>query len=111
MLFTGDLIFTTRYPFLLDADVPAWILVLRRLPEFAARAYVPGHGGICGRAEIDLLRDYLEATWARTADHLARGHSADEAAADPGYPRYCEGLQAQHEGAIRIMHAKQLKAA
>jgi hypothetical protein len=58
-------------------------------------------------AAIAALLDYLETTRARTADHLAQGHSADEAAADPTYPRYAAGpTERLHEENIRVMYAQ-----
>lgn len=107
VLFAGDLIFEGRYPYLSDADVPALIAALKRLPEFGAQAIVPGHGLLCGKAEIAALLDYLEVTWALTADHLAQGHSEDEAVADPSYPRYAERFAERlHEANIRVMYAQ-----
>jgi cyclase len=104
-LFASDLIFARRYPYLFDADIPAWIAALKRLPEFGAQAIVPGHGLLCGEPEIALLRDYLEATWARTTEHVARGHTADEAAADPAYPRFDDPTAARyHEANIRFVY-------
>jgi cyclase len=90
VLFASDLIFQGRYPYLFDADVSALIVTLKRLPEFGAQVIVPGHGLLCGKSEIAALLDYLETTWVRTADHLAQGHSIDEAVADANYPRYAE---------------------
>jgi cyclase len=107
VLFAGDLIFEGCYPYLGDADVQGLTAALKRLPRFGARTIVPGHGQLCGEAEIAALVDYLEATWARTADHLAQGHSEDEAAADPDYPRYAEGWPELYEGNIRLMVAQQ----
>jgi cyclase len=86
VLFAGDLIFEGRYPYLEDADVPALIAALKRLPEFGAQTIVPGHGVLCGEAEIAALLDYLETTWALSADHLAQGRSVDTAVTDPRYP-------------------------
>jgi cyclase len=107
VLFAGDLIFEGRYPFIGDADIPELIVALKRLPAFGARAIVPGHGLLCGEAEIAALVDYLHGTWSRTIDHLAQGHSADEAAADPGYPRYAEGAaERYHEPNIRLVYAQ-----
>jgi cyclase len=104
-LYASDLIFEGRYPFIGDADLPELISVLGRLPEFGARTIVPGHGMLCGGAEIEALRSYLHETWARTIDHLTQGHSADEAAADPGYPRYAEGAaERYHETNIRLIY-------
>jgi cyclase len=108
VLFAGDLIFEGSYPYLGEADVPALIAALKRLPEFGAQAIVPGHGLLlCDEAEIAALLDYLEATWALTSDHLAQGHSEDEAAADPSYPRYTEKFAERwHEVNIRVMYAQ-----
>jgi cyclase len=106
VLFTGDLIFEGRYPFIADADVPEWISVLKRLPAYGAQTVVPGHGRLCGEETMAALGDYLHGTWARTIDHLAQGHSADEAAADPGYPRYAIGAaERYHENNIRLIYA------
>ena len=107
VLFAGDLIFEGRYPYIGDADVPALIAALKWLPEFGAQAIVPGHGLLCGEAEIVALIDYLQDTWARTADHLAQGHSESEAAADPDYPRYAEkAAERLHEANIRLVYAQ-----
>ena len=111
VLFAGDLIFEGRYPHLGDADVSALIAALKRLPEFGARVIVPGHGVLCGEAEVAALVDYLEAAWARTADHLAQGHSEDEAVADPNYPRYGEGNTERLEANIRAMYAQLTRSA
>jgi cyclase len=106
VLFAGDLIFEGRYPYLGDSDVPALIAALKRLPEFGAQVIVPGHGVLCREAEVATLVDYLETAWALTADHLAQGHSEDEAVADPNYPRYGEGTTERLEANIRVMYAQ-----
>ncbi len=107
VLFAGDLIFEGRYPFLYDADVPALIDALKRLPDLGAQAIVPGHGALCGEREIDGLVGYLEETWTRTADHVTEGHSEDEAVADPDYPRYAErGVERYHEANIRLIYTR-----
>jgi cyclase len=108
-LFSGDLLFVGRYPFIGDADIPALIDVLQRLPEFGAEAIVPGHGHLCAEKEIAGLVDYLSTTWSRTAGHVAQGHTIDQATSDPGYPRYAEqGAERYHETNIRIMYERLL---
>jgi cyclase len=105
VLYASDLIFEGRYPFIGDADLPEWIAVLGRLPAFGARTIVPGHGVLCDETTIEALRAYLHGTWARTIDHLAAGHSADEAAADPAYPRYAvRAAERYHEQNIRLVY-------
>ena len=46
----------------------------------------------------------------KTNAALAQGHSADEAVADPGYPRYAKGWPEMHEQNIRVMVAQQKPA-
>jgi cyclase len=110
VLFASDLIFQGRYPYIFDGDIPAWVDRLDRLVEFGAASIIPGHGTICGEAEITVLRDYLQATWARTAEHVRLGHGEDEAAADPAYPRFPgEKYERLHQANIRYMVQQQLK--
>jgi cyclase len=109
-LFASDLIFQGRYPYIFDADVPAWIKRLDRLLEFKARAIVPGHGVMCGEAEIRSLRDYLEVTWELTAEHIRLGHSSDETADDSTYPIFSEDkFERLHQANIRYMYQQQFK--
>jgi cyclase len=105
VLFSGDLLFVGRYPFIGDADIPALIAALKRIRKFEARTIVPGHGPLCDDEAVVGMIDYLQETWSRTVDHLAQGHIADEAASDPEYPRYAEGsAERYHEANIRVMY-------
>jgi cyclase len=105
VLYASDLIFEGRYPFIGDADLPELMSVLKRLPKFGADAIVPGHGVLCGKAEIEAMRGYYHGTWVRTIDHLAQGHTVDDAAVDPGYPRYAErAAERYHETNIRLIY-------
>ena len=109
ILFVGDLIFSNIYPFLNVADVPALMEALEWLLDFDARVIVPGHGPICDRGEVARQLDYLQTSWARTREHLAQGHSLEEAMADPGYPKYSErGYERLHPWNIKAMY-RQLK--
>jgi cyclase len=106
VLFTGDLIFAGRYPYLRDAHVPRLIAALKRLPEFGARIIVPGHGSLCDEAEVAVQIDYLELSWARTAEHLTQGHSLRQTTADRGYPRRHKGARHRRKANIEIMYAQ-----
>jgi cyclase len=106
-LFAGDLIFAGRYPYLGDADVPRLIAALKRLNELSAQAIVPGHGPLCDEDEVAAQIDYLESTWARTAEHLAQGHSLKETTADRGYPGRGQGASHRRKANIEVMY-KQL---
>jgi glyoxylase-like metal-dependent hydrolase (beta-lactamase superfamily II) len=108
VLFASDLIFQGRYPYIFDADIPAWISRMDRLLEFNAKAIIPGHGEICGEGDIRALQDYLQVTWDLTAQHIRLGHSADETAADPAYPIFSENkYERLHQANIRYMFQQQ----
>lgn len=61
LLFTGDLVFRGRLPFVGQADSQQWISSLERLIAFAPSRMVPGHGPASGSpvADLTLTRDYL----------------------------------------------------
>jgi cyclase len=112
VLFVGDLIFSDIYPFLNVANVPALMEALEWLLTFDARVIVPGHGPLCDHREVSRQLDYLQTSWARTREHLAQGHSLEEAMADPDYPIYSErGYESLHTGNIKVMYRQMKKLA
>jgi cyclase len=59
ILFAGDLIFHGGTPFAFMGSVAGWRAALNRIRELGARLIVPGHGGVCGPGQIDVVDDYL----------------------------------------------------
>lgn len=61
VLFSGDLVFKGRVPFIGEADSRAWLAALDRLLALRPRLMVPGHGAASRtpRADLALTRDYL----------------------------------------------------
>ena len=62
VMFSGDLFFRGRIPFVGQADSRRWIASLDRLIEFKPRVVVPGHGPLSQEplADLVLTRDYLQ---------------------------------------------------
>lgn len=58
VVFTGDLLFIGATPVIWHGPLSNWQDALDHLLGLDAATYVPGHGPICGRTEIELLRDY-----------------------------------------------------
>ena len=87
VLYPADLIFTGRYPWIQGGDIPVWIEALKKLPGYGADVILPGHGELCGKKEITLLRNYLADTWERTRQHVIDGDSLKDTLADGDYPR------------------------
>ena len=61
VLFTGDLVFRGRIPFVGQADSRQWIASLGRLIEFRPRMMIPGHGPVSTSptTDLELTRNYL----------------------------------------------------
>ena len=61
VLFSGDLLFTGRIPFVGEADSARWLAAIERLLAFKPKAMVPGHGKASSNPGADLMltRDYL----------------------------------------------------
>lgn len=60
--FAADVLFIDCTPITWAGPLSAWIEAIERISALGARTFVPGHGPICGQAEVDRLREYLE--WA-----------------------------------------------
>jgi glyoxylase-like metal-dependent hydrolase (beta-lactamase superfamily II) len=61
VLFSGDMIFEGRLPYLGDANTRRWVQVLERMEREQLVALVPGHGGVAKNPNevIGLTRRYL----------------------------------------------------
>jgi glyoxylase-like metal-dependent hydrolase (beta-lactamase superfamily II) len=66
-VFSGDILFTGRVPFVGEADSRRWLATIGRLLEFKPRVMVTGHGEVSRDPSRDLAltRDYL--TFLRSA--------------------------------------------
>ncbi len=60
VLFTSDLIFSGRFPFLGDANLPDWIAALKAFENLDIEVVVPGHGEPCGPEVLQEQRIWLE---------------------------------------------------
>jgi glyoxylase-like metal-dependent hydrolase (beta-lactamase superfamily II) len=60
-LFSGDIIFEGRVPFLGDSNTRRWVRILERMEKEQLVALVPGHGGVADKPNeaISLTRRYL----------------------------------------------------
>lgn len=61
VLYSGDVVYSGRVPFIGDADTRLWLLAIDRLLTIPARVMVPGHGpaSFHPRQDARMTRDYL----------------------------------------------------
>ena len=90
VLFSGDLFFRGRVPFVGQADSRLWIASLERMMEFNPRLVIPGHGPVSTdpMADLAMTRDYL-LHLRRTMGEAARNlEPFEEAYAKADWSRY-----------------------
>jgi cyclase len=76
VLFSGDLIFSGRAPFLASVtNFNALVKALMWLPSLEAEVIIPGHGPLCNVDEVHAQVDYLQSTWEVIKEHVEKGHS------------------------------------
>ena len=90
VLFSGDLLFRGRIPFVGQADSGGWIRALDRLLALDAQVVVPGHGppSTEPRADMALTRDYLVYLRERMGEAARNMEPFDEAYARTDWSRF-----------------------
>ena len=90
VLFSGDIMFSGRIPFVGSADSRRWLAAMDALLRLKPKAMVPGHGAISRQpaADLEFTRDYLHylrKTMGKAAEEMA---SFDEAYRRTDWSRY-----------------------
>ncbi len=60
VVFMSDLLFVGCHPYLADGDPERWVQVLKEVRRIDARQFVPGHGPVGTRGDLDRLIAYIE---------------------------------------------------
>lgn len=76
--YVGDLLFHGRHPYMVDADILAWIEALERVKLLDPVVVVPGHGDACSIRELDRAIHYLTEMREQIDSLLSGGVEADE---------------------------------
>ena len=92
LLFSGDLLFRGRIPFVGQADSAGWIRALDRLLALDAKLVVPGHGPPSSEPRVDmaLTRDYLQTLRDRMGEAARNMEPFDEAYARTDWSRFSD---------------------
>jgi glyoxylase-like metal-dependent hydrolase (beta-lactamase superfamily II) len=80
VVYTGDLLFAHVTPVMWHGPLGGWLAALEAILALEADVFVPGHGPVSGRAELQALHDYW--TWLGDAvkTHKAAGRDPLEIA-------------------------------
>jgi glyoxylase-like metal-dependent hydrolase (beta-lactamase superfamily II) len=78
----ADILFIGVTPVMWAGPVAGWLAALERLVDTGAQTFVPGHGPVCGVAEIERLADYWRWLESAARRRLAGGASPGAVARD-----------------------------
>jgi cyclase len=95
VLFAGDLVFNGGTPFVLMGSVSGSIAAVERVRSFGARTIVPGHGGVCDDAALDVIAGYLAFVRDLAVSAKASGLTPLEAARETDLGPYADLLDAE----------------
>jgi cyclase len=82
VLFMGDLGFFHREPFMTHCDPKTWMAQLEAMEQADVETFVPGHGPLGTKADIDMQKQYMILLQALVA-HVAQTGGAIDAAQHP----------------------------
>jgi glyoxylase-like metal-dependent hydrolase (beta-lactamase superfamily II) len=71
----ADILFIGVTPVMWAGPVEGWLAALERLADSGAQTFVPGHGPVCGVAEVERLADYWRWLESAARRRLAAGAS------------------------------------
>lgn len=83
ILFMSDLLFVGHHPYLPDGDPMGWLHALERAATLPAQVFVPGHGQVGTRADLDRMRDYILSCQELARGMVERGEQEEAAVALP----------------------------
>ncbi len=92
VLFSGDIIFEGRIPFVGDADTRAWLNALGRMSERKVTALIPGHGGKAEKPDeaVALTQRYLAFLRSEMGAAVDEFVSFDEAYGDIDWSEFAD---------------------
>lgn len=108
VVFCGDLLFVRCHPYLGDGDPDTWLSTLDRLENLAATVYVPGHGPVGKREDLEKMRLYIRTLTQQANKVVARGGTVEDAAAHPIPEPFADWILAQpfYEANMRFLYGR-----
>jgi len=108
IVFCGDLLFVRCHPYLGDGDPETLLSILDRLESLASKVFVPGHGPVGGRADLDKMRLYIRGLMQQAQWVVDRGGTLEEAASMPVPKPFADWIFAQpfYEANMRFLYSR-----
>lgn len=76
----GDLLFNGHHPLMVDGNADLWYDQIEELEALEVEHYIPGHGPVSNRDDLETQRTYIRTVQALAREVYDAGGSADDAA-------------------------------
>jgi cyclase len=86
IVFAGDLFFNNAIPNVQDANILEWMKTLKELLKLDADKYVPGHGPIGTKKDVEAFLQYFEDLKSLVEGAVKRGDSLEQATYELALP-------------------------
>ncbi len=95
IVFTGDLFFNRALPSSQDANLLGWIKALELLLKLDAERFVPGHGPVGTRRDVEDFLGYLRELRSLVEPAISRGDTLEQVLAEVTLPARYSGYRFQ----------------
>ena len=95
ILFCGDLLFVKCHPYLGHGDPASLLSILDQLGGMKARVFVPGHGPLGRKKDLEELQSYIRALSSQARRVLRKGGTEEDAASQPVPDNYADWIFAR----------------
>lgn len=111
VVFCSDLLFVRGHPYLGDGDPQNLLSILDQLEGLAANVYVPGHGPVGKREDLDKLRLYIRKLMRLAQEAVARGNGVEDLVKQPIPQPFANWILAQpfYEANLRFLYSLLVK--
>jgi len=105
-VFCGDLLFVRGHPYLGDGDPEALLSILDRLRDLAVKRYVPGHGPVGEKKDLDKMQLYIRTLMQQIRKAVARGDNVEDAAKQSVPERFADWILAKpfYDANLRFLY-------
>ena len=94
--YAGDLFFNAAIPYVQDASILQWMKTLEVLLKLDAEKFVPGHGPVGTKKDVESFLAYFEELKALVQPVVDRGDSVDQAVKEIAIPAKYASYRSQH---------------
>ncbi|MBI5286691.1 MAG: MBL fold metallo-hydrolase [Deltaproteobacteria bacterium] len=93
IIFTGDLLYTGRLPWVGDGNIQSWREVLKKIGWFEASTYIPGHGRVTNKNGLNEFKNYLDDLTNEVARMIREGKDLETVMKEINLPKYKDWLK------------------